>query len=165
MALARGHKEAMSFSLDASLLHLLHRASQAADDAFERSDPAVTARQFVVLQAVSQSQGCSQTELVAMTGVDRSTMADVMRRLQKRGFLRRRRRKDDERAYVINLTDRGADIVRDGRHAADSAERLLDNALGDGVRPRLCELLAITVKAYHEQRTILASSGRSGDRA
>jgi hypothetical protein len=46
-----------------SLIALLHRANQIANEEFERSIPesGVTARQVQVLSALSQNEGCSQT--------------------------------------------------------------------------------------------------------
>jgi DNA-binding MarR family transcriptional regulator len=60
-----------------SPIHLLHRASQRADGLFARqvrpSD--LTPRQFVVLQAVADKSGLSQTDIMAVTGIDRSSTA------------------------------------------------------------------------------------------
>ena len=55
-------------------LHLLHRASQRADGLFARHvrDTDLTPRQFAVLQAVAAKSGLSQTEIMAVTGIDRS---------------------------------------------------------------------------------------------
>ena len=69
--------------LDRSSLHLLHRAGQRAGEVFARemgSD--LTPRQYAVLASVAKSEGLSQTDLVAATGIDRSTLADVVRRAE-----------------------------------------------------------------------------------
>jgi hypothetical protein len=61
-----------------SPLHLLHRASQRADGLFARHvpDSDLTPRQFTVLQAVADKSGLSQTDIMAATGIDRSSTAD-----------------------------------------------------------------------------------------
>ena len=76
-------------STDVSLLHMLRRASQAADYLFstEVDDREITSRQFVVLQAIAAGDGVSQTDIVDRTGIDRSTIADVVMRLQKKGHV------------------------------------------------------------------------------
>ena len=73
--------------LDASALHLLHRAGQCAEVLFtnEAAKSDLTPRQFAVLVCVAQNPDVSQTGLVEQTGVDRSTLADVVRRLVKKG--------------------------------------------------------------------------------
>ena len=53
----------------------------------------LTPRQLAVLITVSQTEGQSQTGLVERTGIDRSTMADIVRRMQRKGLLKRRRTK------------------------------------------------------------------------
>ncbi|NJO34345.1 MAG: MarR family transcriptional regulator [Rhodospirillales bacterium] len=78
-----------SGALDASALHLLHRAGQCAEVLFtnEAAKADLTPRQFAVLVCVAQNPDVSQTGLVEQTGVDRSTLADVVRRLVKKGLL------------------------------------------------------------------------------
>lgn len=100
--------------LDISPLHLLHRASQCAVDVFqaEMTHEGLTPRQFAVLVTVSRNEGLSQTDLVSQTGIDRSTLADVVRRMLKKGLLQRRRTREDARAYAVTLTDEGKASLR-----------------------------------------------------
>ena len=78
--------------LNRSAAHLLHRAGQRAADIFtdEAGPDALTPRQFAVLLAVSNEEGLTQTELVDRTGIDRSTLADIVARLLNRGLIQRR---------------------------------------------------------------------------
>jgi hypothetical protein len=71
--------------LNRSPVHLLHRASQAVEDAFtaEVKIDRLTPRQVAVLMTVAQDEGLSQTGIVDRTGIDRSTLADLA---QLRGF-------------------------------------------------------------------------------
>jgi DNA-binding MarR family transcriptional regulator len=82
-----------SAHLQNSPLHLFHRLGQGSADAFSSQMRQVdlTARQFAVLSATSQNDGLSQTDLVALTGIDRSTMADIVKRMLKKGLLQRQR--------------------------------------------------------------------------
>ncbi len=72
-----------------------------------REKTGVTATQAQVLCALLNSEGGSQTILVSKTGIDRSTLADVVRRLLKRGLIARKRTKEDQRAYAVRLTPEG----------------------------------------------------------
>jgi DNA-binding MarR family transcriptional regulator len=110
-----------------SLLHLLHRAGQRADALFARRvSDALTPRQFVILQAVAQSNGLSQVQIMAATGIDRSSITDLVARLVRRGCLRRRRRKRDARLYAVTLTAEGRRLLGLGEPAAQGAgEELL----------------------------------------
>ena len=99
----------MTSDLQRSPIHLLHRAGQCAADIFraelERSE--LTPRQLAILISIAENEGESQTVLVERTGVDRSTLADVVRRMQKKGLVQRRRTREDARAYSVKLTEAG----------------------------------------------------------
>jgi DNA-binding MarR family transcriptional regulator len=112
-----------------SPIHLLHRASQAVEDLFagEVGIENLTPRQLAVLTTVAQHEGLSQTGIVDRTGIDRSTLADIVRRLQKKGLLQRRRTKEDARAYAVKLTEEGRRVLRTVEPLANRVEaRILD---------------------------------------
>ena len=141
--------------LERSPIHLLHRAGQCASDVFQGEMGAgdLTPRQYAVLVAVSQNEGLSQTNLVERTGVDRSTLADIVRRMLKKGLLQRRRTKDDARAYAVKLTDEGWRILK----AADPLARRVDEkilaALPGQQRERFLQDLTLIVEALDKLQT------------
>jgi DNA-binding MarR family transcriptional regulator len=119
-----------TMALDAearSLIELLHRASQRADSVFARNvgDSGLTPRQFAVLHAVSEADGLSQTDIMAATGIDRSSIADLVGRLVTSGCLQRRRTKRDARLYAVRLTPRGRQMLAIGAPAAGAADQAL----------------------------------------
>ena len=120
-----GHTNASP--LGASAIHLLHRAGQCAGDLFAREVHAegLTPRQYAVLLAVSLEEGLSQTDLVERTGIDRSTLADIVRRLLKKGLIKRSRSKSDARVYSVRLSDKGRLALTAAQPAADHAEERL----------------------------------------
>ena len=115
--------------LDRSPIHLLHRAAQAVEVIFSTamSTTDLTARQLAVLVTVAQNEGISQTGLVDRTGIDRSTLADVVRRLQGKGLLQRRRTREDARAYAVKLTEEGRKVLKTAEPLAKRVDdRILD---------------------------------------
>ncbi|NBV77321.1 MarR family transcriptional regulator [bacterium] len=54
----------------------------------------LTTRQRLILELVEKYPDMSQTFLVKKSGMDRSTLADVVRRLTHRKLLKRRRTKE-----------------------------------------------------------------------
>jgi DNA-binding MarR family transcriptional regulator len=111
-----------------SAIHLLHRAGQCADELFALNvgQADLTPRQYAVLKAIAESTEPSQTTLVEKTGIDRSTMADIVRRLNSRGLLQRRRTRRDARMYAVRLTERGMTALKQAEPAARSTdERIL----------------------------------------
>jgi DNA-binding MarR family transcriptional regulator len=101
--------KAKAFAASDSTIHLLHRASQCAEDLFAKAigEVGLTARQFIVLSLVADHEDPSQTFICEKSGIDRSTLADIVRRLVARGLLSRRRTRQDARMYAIKLTEAG----------------------------------------------------------
>jgi len=90
-------------------------------------DGDLTPRQLAVLVTVAGNEGLSQTGLVERTGIDRSTLADIVRRMQRKGLLQRRRTREDARAYAVKLTDEGRRLLRVAEPLAKRVdERILD---------------------------------------
>lgn len=117
---------------DLSTLDLLHRASQIAENAFKRriGKLDLTARQFAVLRAIATKEGLSQTAIVETTGIDRSTVAEMIRRMMERGWLQRRRARDDARTYAVRLTPSGKQVL----NTADPASRRSEEAILSTIR-------------------------------
>jgi MarR family transcriptional regulator, temperature-dependent positive regulator of motility len=105
---------ARDYQLDRSLLHLLHRLRQCAGELFqtEMSGINLTARQYVVLVAAAHKDGSSQQDIIDRTGIDRSTVSQVVQTMIRKGLLKRRRTREDARAYAITLTPYGQDTLK-----------------------------------------------------
>lgn len=154
-------REASGSQLERSPIHLLHRAGQCAGDIFqsEMGSGELTPRQFAVLVTVSQNEGLSQTHLVERTGIDRSTLADIVRRMLKKGLLQRRRTKEDARAYAVKLTEEGWRVLRAAEPMARRVDERLLAVLPAAQRDRFMQDLttivdAITQMAPESQETI-----------
>lgn len=131
-----------------SAIHLLHRAGQCADEMFSinLTTGTMTPRQFAVLKAVEATIEPSQTTLVEMTGIDRSTIADIVRRLVERGLVARKRTRRDARMYALRLTAKGSAALRSAEPAAQSTDEKLLAALAPGERRAFIDALSRIVK-------------------
>ena len=80
-----------SFALSESPSHLLKRCAQFFGDlyAHEVGSGELTKQQFTLLAALEHNDGVSQTALVEITGIDRSTLAEMVRRMLEKGLLSR----------------------------------------------------------------------------
>ncbi|MFN3867599.1 MAG: MarR family winged helix-turn-helix transcriptional regulator [Hyphomicrobiaceae bacterium] len=121
-----------------SPIHLLHRAGQRAADIFQSKmgDTDLTPRQYAVLLTVAGNEGLSQTHLVDKTGIDRSTLADIVRRMLKKGLLQRRRTREDARAYAVKLTEEGWRLLQTVEPIAREVDAAIVSALSqdDGAK-------------------------------
>jgi DNA-binding MarR family transcriptional regulator len=154
-------RDSAASRLERSPLHLLHRAGQCATDIFtaEIGNIELTARQYAVLVTVAHNEGLSQTDLVQRTGVDRSTLADIVRRMLKKGFLQRRRTKDDARAYAVKLTEEGWRVLRAAEPMIKRVDDKILSALPQKQREQLLSDLLTIVQALNAPPP---SSGRRG---
>jgi MarR family transcriptional regulator, temperature-dependent positive regulator of motility len=140
--------------LERSPLHLLHRVHQRATELFQEKMAGIdiTARQYVVLVTVAQNDGASQQDIIDNTGIDRSTVSQIMQTMIRKGLLKRKRTKEDARAYAITVTDQGRDILK------------ASEAIVDGVNEALVAALSATrAKTFIDNlRSIIAERARTG---
>jgi DNA-binding MarR family transcriptional regulator len=112
-------------------MHLLHRASQSVEDLFSRAaNSGLTPRQLALLVTVASQPGCNQIEIVARTGIDRSTTAEMMKRMIKKGYVVRKRSERDTRSYVVHLTDKGRRALKNAEPVAKRVDEKVLRALG-----------------------------------
>ena len=114
-----------SFDLSASPSHLLHRAQQSAVNLSSSalSEQGLTLRQFAVLAALAGEEGQSQSRLVDKTGIDRSTLADMVGRMERAGYIKRTDSKEDRRAKTVSLLAKGRKAYEAALPAVEAADK------------------------------------------
>lgn len=139
--------------------HLLHRVLQLALDIYaeESGSGGITQRQFAVLAAVAENQGVTQTGLVRATGIDRSTLADMVARMITKGHLERQRSDQDARANTVSLTPAGAAVLEESRPKVAMADARILALLKPSKREGFLELLAdMAVTDVHAEPEVKA---------
>jgi DNA-binding MarR family transcriptional regulator len=133
------------FEVTNSTIHLLHRAGQRAEEMFTKAlvDQTLTIRQFIVLSIVEGQENLSQNLICEKTGIDRSTMADIVKRLVTRGWLSRRRSRRDARMYAIRLTEAGRKELERATPVAQNVDATLVTDLTSKQRHDLNEGLKL----------------------
>lgn len=124
--------------------HLMHRALQLALDVYaeELGTDGPTQRQFAVLEAVSQRAGLTQTDLVKATGIDRSTLADLVSRMTAKGMLDRERSSLDARAKAVRLSAAGEAALAAARPRVIAADKRIMGLLPKAKRDLFLDLLS-----------------------
>lgn len=88
--------------------HLIRRAQQRHVALWqERVSADVSSVQYAALAVLERLPGASQSELGAELDLDRSTIADIVSRLERRGAIERTPHESDRRRYSLNLTTAG----------------------------------------------------------
>jgi len=131
------------FDLAQSPGHLLHRAQQFASERFSAAmgEAKLTPRQFAVLSATAAEEGLTQTQLVKSTGIDRSTLAELVSRMVRNGLLARKKLPEDARANAVHLTDEGRTALAAATQGASEADRAILSALPKNKRASFLETL------------------------
>jgi DNA-binding MarR family transcriptional regulator len=140
---------AKAFDLQTSPGHLLRRAQQYANDLYtqEVGPDGLTPRQFAVLHAVDQHEGMSQTALVRETGIDRSTLADMISRMLRKDLLARKRTDEDARANAVRITPAGRKALRAAMPAVTKSEQKILEILPARVRTEFTKGLSLIAQA------------------
>ena len=102
------------FELSEAPSHLIRRCQQFYGDLYAREAGSreLTKQQFTLLCALEQNDGASQTALVEITGIDRSTLAEMVRRMLEKGLLSRERTEEDQRANAVAIHPSGRKALR-----------------------------------------------------
>jgi len=82
----------------------------------------LTAVQYAVLSVLYGGEDFDQLSLSKAVGIDRTSGADVIKRLVRRGLATREPSIADRRARVVRITDKGRAFVRQVRPLMESAQ-------------------------------------------
>lgn len=127
---------------------LIRRVQQLHATAWQRKVSAqVSSVQYGVLAILARRPGASQRELGDELDLDRSTVADVVARLERRGVVARERHMDDRRRNTLVLTDQGRAELTTLRPHVERVEHVLTDGLAPDDRAEFRRLL-IAVLAY-----------------
>lgn len=120
--------ESEQFKLAASPSHLLHRAEQLASERFTQLvGDTIKLREFIILAAISEQPGLSQSDLGRIAGVDKSTLADTMAKMEGRDWIVRTPSTSDGRAYSVLLGQAGGTMLSaTAQHARAADAAILD---------------------------------------
>jgi DNA-binding MarR family transcriptional regulator len=124
-------------------LHQIHLALFAEECAgFE-----VTPVQYSIMTVVGEQPGLDQARLAYAVGIDRTTLANVVARLEGRGIVKRTASPTDRRLRLVTLTKAGARLLEDMRAPARRAHDRTIEALPPDERALFVDLLRRLVDA------------------
>lgn len=104
-----------------------------------------TSVQYAILAVLYRLGEASQRELCDEVDLDRSTIADLVRRMERRGLIERRRDAEDRRRNTVTLTETGNAEYAQLRPRVEVADAALTASLSsperDALRASLRHLL------------------------
>jgi DNA-binding MarR family transcriptional regulator len=132
--------------------HLIRRAQQIAVAIFieECADLDLTPVQYAAMVAIQENEGIDATRLSAQIAFDRSTLGNVLERLEARGFVERFASPDDKRIKLLKLTPQGRSTIRRAEIAVRQTQERILAPLAPKDRRILLELLAQLVELNND---------------
>jgi MarR family transcriptional regulator, temperature-dependent positive regulator of motility len=135
--------------------HLLRRAVQVMNLLWnEEVSHSITSPQFAALNALYREPNLDQRTLGERISLDRSTMAEVVSRLDARGLIRSVRDPRDGRRKTITLTAKGLRVVRELIPRTHAMTGRLVGPLDQRQRDELLRLLTKVVGASERRQSI-----------
>ncbi|WP_439817970.1 MarR family winged helix-turn-helix transcriptional regulator [Zavarzinia sp. CC-PAN008] len=110
----------------------------------------VTSVQHAIMAVVHENPGLEQGRVALEVGVDRTTMADVTRRLEKRGLIERSHDPSDRRTRRLHLTQAGLDTLQGMGPAIERVHARLVEPLPTSLREALSATLIRLIAAHNE---------------
>jgi DNA-binding MarR family transcriptional regulator len=132
--------------------HLIRRAQQIAVALFmeECAGFDLTPVQYAALVAIREHPGVDATRLSALIAFDRSTLGDVLERLEGKGLVERKPGAEDRRIKTLHLRPAGARLLGDVEPAVARTQERILAPLAPGDRRRFLALLAQMVELNNE---------------
>lgn len=132
--------------------HHIRRLHQIAVAIFLQETEAhgITPVQYGALQAVANAPGIDQRTLAGSIGLDTSTVAGVVDRLESRGLLRRGASPNDRRVRLLTLTDEGQALLAAVLPDMHKAQQRILAPLPQAERAEFMRMLRTLVEANNE---------------
>lgn len=139
-------------SLEDSIFFELRRAQWLVFQSLERrQEEKVTPGQATILALVARNPGISQIDLARAVSIERSSLGEIVERLEGLGLLRRAHSARDRRAWALELTEPGRRVVVESLARAEDHERYLETFLSAAEAKNLVRLLKKLSRALAEE--------------
>ena len=146
------HATAGPIDLETLPGHYIRRLQQIAVAIFleEVEESGITPVQYAALQAARNQPGMDQRTLARNIGLDSSTVAGVIDRLESRGLLQRNSSPDDRRVRLLTITGEGEALLARIVPAMRRAQERILAPLPAGQRAEFMRMLRLLVTANNE---------------
>ena len=156
-------KKAIAHPVDLDTLpgHHIRRLHQIAVAIFlqEAQAHGITPVQYAALQAVANTPGVDQRTLAGRIGLDTSTVAGVVDRLEARNLLQRNASPQDKRVRLLTLTSDGTRLLQGVAPAMRQAQTRILAPLGKAEQAEFMRMLRKLVDANNEMSRAPSDAG------
>ena len=132
--------------------HLVRRAHQISVAIFMEECAAqnVTPVQYACLAAIARQPGVDATRLASAVAFDRSTLGNVLERLETKGWVRRDPSPEDRRVKLLSITPAGEQLLDAIEPAVLATQKRILKPLAPNDRKTFLRLLAEMVEGNND---------------
>lgn len=132
--------------------HLIRRAHQISIAIFmeECADHNVTPVQYACLSEIARQPGVDATRLASAVAFDRSTLGNVLERLEGKGWVDRRPSPDDRRVKLLHITEAGEQLLDAIEPAVVATQKRLLKPLSAADRKLFMRLVSELVEGNND---------------
>jgi DNA-binding MarR family transcriptional regulator len=143
--------------------HLIRRLQQIAVAIFMKETRRfnITPVQYSALLAVEMNPGIDQSTLVNIIAFDRSTIGNVVSRLESKKWIKRVPGARDRRFNTLTITAEGKRVLRAIDAAVDHAQKLILSPLKPTERPVFVEMLEGQIEQFAKPSAPGAATGQT----
>ncbi len=110
----------------------------------------ITPMQFAILTVLYSGRALDQITLSTAVGIDRTSGADVIKRLYRRGLVERVPSTEDRRAKLVHITKQGQALVRAMQPNMERAQERFIRPLSPAERAMFNELVGKIIQANND---------------
>jgi DNA-binding MarR family transcriptional regulator len=145
--------------------HLIRRAQQIAVALFmeECGESGITPVQYACLKALKENPGVDATRLSALIAFDRSTIGNVLERLERKGLIQRFASSEDKRIKLLRLDPSGGALLRKLEAAVNRSQRRILAPLTAAQQRTLIKLLTQLVAVKSDTARTSSQRGFGDD--
>lgn len=107
--------------------------------------------EYGLLRMLELGSSETQQEMGERLGVDRTSMVNIVDRLEERGLVERKKDRVDRRKYNLTLTEKGKKTLTRAKRHADQAQGALFSSLKKKQQDEL-RVLLLQILAHHYER-------------
>jgi len=136
--------------------HLVRRLQQIAVAIFmtETAEFGITPVQYSALLAVRNHRGIDQTTLTEIIAYDRSTIGEVVKRLENKRLIRRATGNEDRRAKLLYITPAGRRLLSRLKKVVDTAQDRIVAPLTDDDRATFMRIMRTLVDLNNDHSRV-----------
>lgn len=130
--------------------HLFRRVHQISSALFAEECAAfgLTAVQYAALVAIEANPAVDATRLSALIAFDRSTLGDVLERLETKGWIARSPSPNDKRVKLLHIAPAGQQVLREVEGAVKRVQERLMAPLAPADRDKVMQLMIDLVERH-----------------